>query len=132
VAACRAQRLGLHLLLLWEGLQVESQRMLLWAGKLGKAEEFMDAFNYRHFQKGKTASDRATVLEAAAAAGLDADAANAYRCRSCFCNVLPTLVRSMQGRHILFQGLPDACTKPEKVRPLRLSWTSERHTQTRT
>ena len=53
--------------------------MLLWACKFGKAEEFMDALNYRHFQEGKTASDRATVLEAAAAAGLDADAANVYR-----------------------------------------------------
>ncbi len=78
MAACRVQRLGLHRLLLWEGLQVESQRMLLWAGKFGTAEESMAALNYRHFQEGKTASDRATVLEAATAAGLDTDAANAY------------------------------------------------------
>ena len=52
--------------------------MLLWAGKFGKAEQFMDALNFRHFQEGKSASERTTVLEAAAEAGLDVDAANAY------------------------------------------------------
>jgi len=57
---------------------IESQRMLLWAGTFGKAEQFMDALNFRHFQEGKSASERATVLEAAAEAGLDVNEANAY------------------------------------------------------
>ena len=57
---------------------VESQRLLLWAGRFGKAEQYMDALNYRHFQQGKSASDRATVLEAAKEAGLDVDAASAF------------------------------------------------------
>ena len=57
---------------------IDSQRMLLWAGRFGKAEEFMDALNHRHFELGKTASDRATVLEAARQVGLDVEAAAAF------------------------------------------------------
>lgn len=60
----------------WQPL--ESQRMLLWAAKFGKAEEYMDALNKRHFEFGTSASDRSTVLDAAKEAGLDVDAANAF------------------------------------------------------
>jgi len=57
---------------------MDSQRMLLWAGRHGKGEEFMDALNSAHFQDGKSASDRANVLAAAETAGLDAGAASAF------------------------------------------------------
>ena len=60
----------------WQPL--ESQRMLLWAAKFGKAEEYMDALNKRHFEFGTSASERSTVLDAAKQAGLDVDAANAF------------------------------------------------------
>lgn len=57
---------------------IDSQRMLLWAGQHGKAEEFMDALNSAHFQDAKTASDRTYVLGAAETAGLDVGAAAAF------------------------------------------------------
>lgn len=60
----------------WQPL--ESQRMLLWSGRFGKAEEFMDALNYRHFQQGKSASERATVLDAVKEVGLDVEAAASF------------------------------------------------------
>ena len=70
----------------WQPL--ESQRMLLWSARFGKAEEYMDALNQRHFELGTSASDRSTVLEAAKQAGLDVDAAKAFLdtnevCRKC-------------------------------------------------
>lgn len=57
---------------------VESQRLLLWAGRFGKQEVFMSALNRRHFERRESASVRATVLAAAAEAELDIAAAEAF------------------------------------------------------
>ena len=54
---------------------VDSQRLLLWCGRFGKQEEFMNALNADHFQEARSASERPTLLGAVAAAGLDAAAA---------------------------------------------------------
>lgn len=57
---------------------INSQRMLLWASRFGKAELFMSALSRRHFQERKSASHRNTLLEAAEEATLDVDAARAF------------------------------------------------------
>ena len=57
---------------------VESQRLLLWAGRFGLQEEFMSALNALHFEKRQSASMRSTLLAAAAAVGLDVAAAEAF------------------------------------------------------
>ena len=57
---------------------VESQRLLLWAGRFGLQEEFMGALNRRHFERGESASARATLLRACADVGLDEGAAAAF------------------------------------------------------
>ena len=57
---------------------VDSQRLLLWAGRFGRQEPFMSALNRRHFQQRESASLRATLLAAAAEVGLDAAAAGAF------------------------------------------------------
>ena len=57
---------------------VESQRLLLWAGRFGLQEEFMGALNRRHFERGESASTRATLLRACADVGLDESAAAAF------------------------------------------------------
>lgn len=50
---------------------VESQRLLLWAARTGKQEDFMSALSRMHFTEKKSASERATLLLAAEEAGLD-------------------------------------------------------------
>lgn len=57
---------------------INSQRMLLWAARFGKAERFMSALSRRHFQERKSASHRATLLEAAEEATLDVNAARVF------------------------------------------------------
>jgi len=60
---------------------IDSQRMLLWAGRVGKQEPFMTALNRRHFEqggRGESASERHTLLAAAAEVGLDVAAAQAF------------------------------------------------------
>jgi len=60
---------------------IESQRLLLWAGRYGKGEEFMTALSNRHFQQGsqgESASKRPTLLAAAQEAGLDAQTVTAF------------------------------------------------------
>lgn len=60
---------------------IDSQRLLLWAGRFGKQEEFMTNLNRRHFERGsagESASERATLLAAAAEVGLDVAAATAF------------------------------------------------------
>lgn len=60
---------------------IESQRLLLWAGRFGKAEEFMSALSNRHFQhgsQGESASKRPTLIAAAQEVGLDVAAAEAF------------------------------------------------------
>ena len=57
---------------------IESQRLLLWAGKHGLAEEFMTNLNHRHFEHQESASMRATLLNAAEEVGLDRRDANAF------------------------------------------------------
>jgi len=60
---------------------IESQRLLLWAGRFGKGEEFMTALSKRHFQQGsqgESASKRPTLLAAAQEAGLDGHAVTAF------------------------------------------------------
>lgn len=56
---------------------VDSQRLMLWARRFGKQERYMDALARRHFEQRKSASHRATLLEAAEESGLDAAAAAA-------------------------------------------------------
>jgi len=57
---------------------VESQRLLLWAGRYGKQEEFMTNLNHRHFERKESASVRANLLNAAEDVGLDRELANAF------------------------------------------------------
>jgi hypothetical protein len=57
---------------------VESQRLLLWAGRFGLQEEFMSALNKRHFEQRQSASARSTLLDAAREVGLDVAAAVAF------------------------------------------------------
>ena len=57
---------------------IDSQRLLLWAGRFGKQEEFMSALNRRHFEQAQSASDRSTLCAAAEEVGLDAAAATAF------------------------------------------------------
>lgn len=57
---------------------VDSQRLLLWAGRFGRQEQFMSALNRRHFERRESASLRATVLAAAAEAGLDVALAEVF------------------------------------------------------
>jgi predicted DsbA family dithiol-disulfide isomerase len=57
---------------------VDSQRLLLWATKQGKAEELMSEFNVRHFERRESVNVRANLLAAAAAAGLDPEATAAF------------------------------------------------------
>ena len=60
---------------------IESQRLLLWAARFGKAEKFMTALSDRHFQKGsegESASKRSTLLAAVEEAGLDVPNAEAF------------------------------------------------------
>jgi len=57
---------------------VDSQRLLLWAGRVGKQEHFMTAINRAHFERAHSASERGTLLEACRDVGLDAAAAAAF------------------------------------------------------
>jgi len=57
---------------------VDSQRAMLWARRAGKAEVFMDELGHRHFEQKKSASHRKTLLDAATASGLDANALDAF------------------------------------------------------
>ncbi len=65
-----------HVLTQWQ--PVESQRLLLWAGRFGLQEEFMTNLNHRHFEHRESASVRATLLNAAEEVGLDRAAAAAF------------------------------------------------------
>ena len=59
----------------------ESQRLVFWAGRFGKGEQFISALSDRHFQQGsqgESASKRSTLLAAADEAGLDVAAAAAF------------------------------------------------------
>eukprot|EP00747_Dinoflagellata_sp_TGD_P055127 gnl/TRDRNA2_/TRDRNA2_149376_c0_seq1.p1 gnl/TRDRNA2_/TRDRNA2_149376_c0~~gnl/TRDRNA2_/TRDRNA2_149376_c0_seq1.p1 ORF type:complete len:198 (+),score=33.62 gnl/TRDRNA2_/TRDRNA2_149376_c0_seq1:312-905(+) len=57
---------------------VDSQRLMMWAGRFGKQELYMSALARRHFEQRKSASHRSTLLEAAEEAGLDVKAAAAF------------------------------------------------------
>mmetsp|Transcript_35668 Transcript_35668/g.42996 ORF Transcript_35668/g.42996 Transcript_35668/m.42996 type:complete len:153 (-) Transcript_35668:496-954(-) len=57
---------------------VESQRLMLWAGRFGKQEEFMTALGHRHFEKKESASHRRTLLAAAEEVGLDVQLAQQF------------------------------------------------------
>uniref|UniRef100_A0A7S2CX16 DSBA-like thioredoxin domain-containing protein n=1 Tax=Haptolina brevifila TaxID=156173 RepID=A0A7S2CX16_9EUKA len=60
---------------------IDSQRMLLYAARHGKQEEYMTCLNKRHFTQGsdgESASKRHTVLAAAKEAGLDPQEAEAF------------------------------------------------------
>lgn len=60
---------------------MDSQRLLLWAGRFGKGEEFMSALSDRHFQNGslgESASKRPTLLAAAEEVGLDVAKVEAF------------------------------------------------------
>lgn len=57
---------------------VNSQRVMLWAHRFGLQENYMSALARRHFENRTSASHDATILEAAAEAGLDVDACRAF------------------------------------------------------
>lgn len=57
---------------------VNSQRMLLWARRFGKAEQFMDVLGRKHFEEAKSASHDWTLLDAAEEAGMDRADAEAF------------------------------------------------------
>lgn len=57
---------------------VDSQRVIIWAGRRGKQEAFMSGLSRRHFEEQKSASHRATLLEAAEEAGLDPKEVSAF------------------------------------------------------
>ena len=60
---------------------IDSQRMLLWAARHGKQEEYVSALSRKHFTQGsagESASKAHTVLAAAKEAGLDEDAAASF------------------------------------------------------
>lgn len=57
---------------------INSQRMLLWARRFGKAEQYMKALGRKHFEEAKSASHTRTVLDAAEEAGLDRKEAEAF------------------------------------------------------
>jgi predicted DsbA family dithiol-disulfide isomerase len=50
---------------------VDSQRVLLYAAKLGAQEAYADALARRHFTQGKASGEQSTILEAAVEVGLD-------------------------------------------------------------
>ena len=50
---------------------VDSQRLMLWAARFGKAELYMDALGHQHFECRKSASHSKTLLQVAAQVGLD-------------------------------------------------------------
>eukprot|EP00746_Dinoflagellata_sp_MGD_P080058 gnl/MRDRNA2_/MRDRNA2_32005_c0_seq1.p1 gnl/MRDRNA2_/MRDRNA2_32005_c0~~gnl/MRDRNA2_/MRDRNA2_32005_c0_seq1.p1 ORF type:complete len:214 (+),score=45.51 gnl/MRDRNA2_/MRDRNA2_32005_c0_seq1:562-1203(+) len=57
---------------------VNSQRMLLWATRRGKGEEYMKALGRKHFEEAKSASHSSTILDAAEEAGLERGEAEAF------------------------------------------------------
>lgn len=50
---------------------IDSQRVMLYASRLGKQEPYVAALNRRHFEERKSASHRVNILDAADEAGLD-------------------------------------------------------------
>lgn len=52
---------------------VDSQRVMIWARRYGKAEEYMEHLSSGHFQHQKSASHHSSILAAAAKAGLPED-----------------------------------------------------------
>jgi len=57
---------------------IDSQRLMLWARRFGKAEPYMSSIARRHFEERQSASHGATLLAAAAEAGLDVEAARIF------------------------------------------------------
>lgn len=57
---------------------IDSQRLMLWAKRFGRAEAYMASLAQRHFEQRQSASHRATILEAAEEAGLDVEAARNF------------------------------------------------------
>lgn len=57
---------------------IDSQRLMLWARRFGKAEVYMSALARRHFEERKSASHRATLLEAVDEAGMDVEVARKF------------------------------------------------------
>jgi hypothetical protein len=75
-AASAGIQLDYGVLAQWQ--PVDSQRLLLWAGRFGLQEEFMSALNKRHFEKRQSASSRSTLIDAAREVGLDTAAAETF------------------------------------------------------
>jgi len=57
---------------------IDSQRLMIWARRFGKAEAYMSAMARRHFEERQSASHRSTILESAEEAGLDVEAARNF------------------------------------------------------
>eukprot|EP01050_Picozoa_sp_SAG11_P025171 SAG11_NODE_5591_length_1515_cov_1.557203_1_plen_264_part_00 len=53
---------------------VDSQRLLLWAARQGKQEALAEELSTRHFEHAESVHERATLVAAARAVGLDANA----------------------------------------------------------
>ena len=60
------------------GRGVNASCRLVVTTQAGKSEIFMDHLGHRHFEQRKSASHRRTLLDAATASGLDADALDAF------------------------------------------------------
>ena len=52
---------------------IDSQRVMLWAMRFGKSEEYIEHLSSNHFQHKKSASHHSSILEAAAKANLPED-----------------------------------------------------------
>ena len=61
-----------------DNFYVDSQRLVLWAGRHGKQEAVMSELNALHFSRAQSAGERATLMAAAAAAGLDPAETSAF------------------------------------------------------
>lgn len=57
---------------------VESQRALMYAGRFGKQEEFVDALARRHFEEATSVNHRTTLTSAAREVGIDVVGLEAY------------------------------------------------------
>lgn len=57
---------------------VDSHRMIGWASRAGRQEEYVDALGVYHFERRRSCADRDTLLAAAGDVGLDPAAAAAF------------------------------------------------------
>lgn len=80
---------------------VDSQRLMLWSHRFGKQEAYMSALGRKHFEERTSASHRSTLLEAAAEAGLDVEAARTFlQTDECIDDVWRSYGSTIREKHI--------------------------------